>query len=89
MVTALIAGIPVPLWDRPLVRALREAVLEAPDDDSTSWAFWVMNDQGQFYRRVVAENTWECFKILECFTVQDFHLEQRDGRPVMRKTAAG
>ena len=82
MVTALVAGAAVPLWDRELSRALSEAAEELPDN-VTTWKLGVMNDEGQVYRHIVAEGPTESLNIIECFALRGFRLVQHDRQPVM------
>jgi len=83
MVTALVAGAAVPLWDRELVRALGEAVEGLPPDNVTTWQLGVMNDEGQVYRRIVAEGPTEALDIIECFALRNFRLIQLQKEAVM------
>ena len=82
MVTALVAGAVVPLWDLELSRALSMAAEESPDD-VTTWKLGVMNDDGQVYRHIVAQGPTESLNIIECFARRGFRLIQHDRQPVM------
>ena len=87
MVTTLVAGAVVPLWDRELVRALVEAVEGLPPDNVTTWQLGVMNDAGQVYRRIVAEGPTESLDIIECFAKRRFRLVEHQRQSVMRRPA--
>ena len=76
MVTELVAGAAVPLWDRELVRALLEAVEGLPPDNETTWQLRVLNDDGQIYRLIVVEGPMECLDILECFAKRRVRLAE-------------
>ena len=89
MVTTLVAGAVVPLWDRELVRALVEAVEGLPPDNVTTWQLGVMNDDGEVYRRIVAESSAECVALVEHFSGLQFKLVKLDGQPAMRKLPFG
>lgn len=85
MVTALVAGAAVPLWDRKLMHGLSASVVGLTPEDSPQWAISVLNDEGQRYRRVVAEGSKECLAVLECFAEQGFHLTRFDDLPAMSR----
>ena len=76
MVTELVAGAAVPLWDRELVRALLKAVEALPPDNETTWQLRVLNDDGEIYRLIVIEGAMECLDIIECFAKRRFRLAE-------------
>jgi hypothetical protein len=89
MVTALVAGAVVPLWDRDLLRALMAAVERVAPDHVTVWQLGVMNDDGAVYRQIVAEGPTESLNIIECFARQAFRLVELQGQAVMRRELPG
>ena len=82
MVTALVAGAVVPLWDHELTRALTQAA-EEPSDNVTTWQLGVMNDDGEVYRHIVADGPTESLNIIECFAMRGFRLVEHHKQTVM------
>ena len=64
MITALIADASVPAWDRGLVQSINDVTLGLAPDHTTTWSFGVMNDDGEVYRRIVAESSAECVALV-------------------------
>ena len=89
MITALIAGASVPAWDRGLVQSINDVTLGLAPDHTTTWSFGVMNDDGEVYRRIVAESSAECVALVEHFSGLQFKLVKIDRQPVMRKLPFG
>ena len=85
MVTTLVAGAAVPLWDHELSHALSKAA-EEPSDNVTTWQLGVMNDDGQVYRHIIAEGPTESLNIIECFALRGFRLVEHHAQPVMCRT---
>jgi len=48
-----------------------------------------MNDDGEVYRRIVAESSAECMAPVERFSGLQFKLVKLDGQPAMRKLPFG
>jgi hypothetical protein len=48
-----------------------------------------MNDDGEVYRRIVAESSAECVALVEHFSGLQFKLVKLDGQPAMRKLPFG
>ena len=48
-----------------------------------------MNDDGEVYRRIVAESSAECVALVEHFSGLQFKLVKIDRQPVMRKLPFG
>ena len=86
MMTTLVAGAAVPLWDRKLMRALAEAVRGLPPANVTIWQLGVMNDEGQVYRRIVAEGPTESLNIIGCFAKRHFRLAEHQRQSVVYRS---
>ena len=85
MVTSLIAGAAVPLWDRSLLTALSEAVFDAISTPKIRHLA-VQNDDGQFYREIVADGPHEFMSIAACLARRHFDLQIDGQRLVARPT---
>ena len=85
MISAPVAGVAVPLWDRDVMQSLIEAAEGLASDHTTPWQFGVINDEGEVDRRIVAENSTECVKLVDHFSKLQFKRVKVDGQPVMRK----
>ena len=48
-----------------------------------------MNDDGEVYRRIVAESSAECVALVEHFSGLQFKLVKLDGQPAVRKLPFG
>jgi hypothetical protein len=72
VVTSLIVGAVVPMWDRALVRAIKEAMSDV-DDEPATWHFGVVNDEGKVYRRIVVHGAMQLGKLLECLLSDGFY----------------
>lgn len=80
MVTSLVTGAAVPLWDRALVQAMNDATLGVWEQASIH-RIVVVNADGQTYRQVLACGSREYEELLRCFTSRGF-----DARPVGGQT---
>lgn len=76
MVTSLVAGAAVPLWDRALVHAMNDATLGVWEQGGMH-RIVVVNAEGQTYRQVIACGSREYEELLRCFMSHSF-----DARPV-------
>ena len=81
MVTNLIAGMPVPIWDRALVSALLDAA-EGAERDFPLRRMAVVNDESQIYRRIIADGQEEFMLLLRCFAVRGFDMHLCGGEIV-------
>jgi hypothetical protein len=73
MVTSLIAGAAIPVWDRDLVAALWTAA-QAAERDVPIRHMAVINDDGAIYRRVIADGQQEFVMLLRCFEARGFDM---------------
>jgi hypothetical protein len=81
MVTNLIAGMPVPIWDRALVSALLDAA-EGAERDLPIRRMAVVNDESQIYRRIIADGQKEFMLLLRCFAQRGFDMHLCGGEIV-------
>jgi hypothetical protein len=73
MITSLIAGTAVPLWDRALLHAMNNAVIGlSPGLPERHMA--VANLQGEIHRNVVADGPHEYMALLGCFAHRGFDM---------------
>lgn len=87
MITSLVAGAVVPLWDRMLVQAMTEA-LSGLEDQPALWSFGVANDEGEVYRRVVVHGATQHGRFLECLLSHGFYPARSptEGTVIRRRT---
>jgi hypothetical protein len=85
MVTSLIGGAAVPLWDRSLLTSLGEAVFDAIRRPEVRHIA-VLNDDGQCYREIVADGSHEFTSIAACLTRRNFDLQIDGYRLLARPT---
>lgn len=69
MVTSLIVGAAIPLWDRELLSALLAAAQDA-ERDLPVCRMAVMNNDGTVYRRVIADGHKEFVMLPRCFEIR-------------------
>ena len=81
MVTNLIAGMPVPIWDRALVSALLDAA-EGAERDLPIRRMAVVNDESQIYRQVIADGQQEFVLLRKCFEGRGFEMHLHGGEIV-------
>ena len=81
MVTNLITGAAVPVWDRKLVASLRAAA-QGAERDLPIRRMAVMNSDGVVYRRIIADGQQEFVLLLRCFQAGGFDMHLRGGEIV-------
>jgi hypothetical protein len=92
MVTSLIADAVVPIWDRALLHALHDAVVDALRGDPIAYIV-VMNDSEGPYRQIVAHGPIEYRKLTDRFGALGFAFTFKEGqiaiaRPTVRSMLA-
>ena len=87
MVTNLIADAVVPIWDRALLHALHDAVVDAPMDDPISYIV-VMNDSDGPYRQIVVHGPVEYRMLRDCFGALGFAFTLKEGQVAIARPPA-
>jgi len=87
MVTSLIVGAVVPIWDRALLHALHEAVVDALMDDPISYIV-VTNDIDGPYRQIVVHGPVEYRKLRDCFGTMGFAFTFAEGQIAIARPTA-
>jgi hypothetical protein len=82
MVTSLFAGTAVPLWDRALVQAMKDATLGVWEEPRVH-NIAVVNANGETYRQVIASGPHEYDALLRCFAGLGFEACLGGGQIVM------
>ena len=73
MVTSLIAGAAIPVWDRALVAALLAAAQDAERDVPIRRTAVTDGDE-TIYRRVITDGQQEFVRLLRCFEARGFEM---------------
>lgn len=87
MVTNLIADAVVPIWDRALLHALHDAVIDALMDDLISYIV-VMNDTDGPYRQIVVHGPVEYRRLRDCFGKLGFAFTFAEGQVAIARPTA-
>lgn len=82
MDTSLVAGVAIPLWDRALVQAMKDATLGVWEEPRVH-SIVVVNAEGKAYRQVHACGQSEYDALLRCFSSLGFEARPLGGQIVM------